>query len=925
MCVLSFLRSGNRGTIKSPYCAGMPVHRHEASQLARRRIMSTRVLLSCLVILCAFLVIGAAFDASWAGEIHVVGNAGYRYLDGEWTQTIPERIHGSLRAVFALSENDIYVSSDDGLVYYFNGSTWDKVFEGPVPLNSEISAIWGSSTDNLYIIGDNGLFKHYNGSVWSDIVLPEPTTNYYHDIYGFSANDIYVIGRGNYNYIYHCDGVDPLSWDYVDISSLGAEIYCYAVWGTAGDDVYIAGGGGKIIHWNGVEWELMDTGTTTAFYDIWGSASSDLYAVSSSWIFHYDGAEWTYTLPPYSSSGSWYWITGSSATDVLVGGSRDEIVHYDGIEWSELPGEEIGYSTDAIMLSGDFALIPDQNNKIFMYDGVSIERYDLLFWMPTLYAVSCTPRGHFWAAGDAGYVYLFTSDFSWLEMTQLPDPCSDIIAFDGDDICVLSGGRVYHHDTYYANVWNMIGDLGTAHSIWGTSLDDLYVLGGYDKIYHYDGSDWTLVHDVGCIWECPDPGCEEECCHYLSDIWGLSDYCINAVGYIYSYYWHATMKIWTYYPNRVSYDGSNWIGGSYCPHDEFAPQYSYTCVGGSASNDIWFGGSGCEDLRHFDGSSWSSVPAPFCGSSAIWGKSPDNIYFLDGDQGDIYSYNGADFTQIDLTDAVLNDLCGVPGFIATVLTEPAGPEFTVDGIVYDDPYSFMADIGSTYEIGVESPQLVGDDEYWFAGWSDGGDTVHTILVPGYNITCIASFDRTVDITVTTEPEGLDVIVAGSMHETPYDFSMLSGSEVEIGTISPQRYKGIDYYFVEWSDGGDRIHAVTLPAEDVMYTAAFSDVPTSDEAEPVPLVNALHQNNPNPFNPNTAISFSLRERGRVSLAVYDVAGRLVRVLIDGVREAGPHDVTWDGRNRDGSAVTSGVYFYHLEAGEFVETKKMVLLR
>ena len=96
-------------------------------------------------------------------------------------------------------------------------------------------------------------------------------------------------------------------------------------------------------------------------------------------------------------------------------------------------------------------------------------------------------------------------------------------------------------------------------------------------------------------------------------------------------------------------------------------------------------------------------------------------------------------------------------------------------------------------------------------------------------------------------------------------------------------------------------------------------------DPVPLVNALHQNHPNPFNPSTTISFSLRERGQASLTVYDVAGRLVRVLIDGVKEAGPYDVTWDGRNMDGSAVASGVYFYRLETGEFAETKKMVLLR
>ena len=152
-----------------------------------------------------------------------------------------------------------------------------------------------------------------------------------------------------------------------------------------------------------------------------------------------------------------------------------------------------------------------------------------------------------------------------------------------------------------------------------------------------------------------------------------------------------------------------------------------------------------------------------------------------------------------------------------------------------------------------------------------------------------------------------------------------GTDIEIGTITPQRDKGTYYYFLMWSDGGDTTHVVTIPDTNVTYTAIFTDDITGDEVEPVPLVNSLHQNHPNPFNPNTTISFNLRERGHASLAVYDVAGRLVRVLIDGVKEAGPHDVNWDGKDNTGRGVASGVYFYRLEAGSFTETKKMVLLR
>ncbi|HKW15303.1 MAG TPA: FlgD immunoglobulin-like domain containing protein, partial [Candidatus Krumholzibacteria bacterium] len=97
------------------------------------------------------------------------------------------------------------------------------------------------------------------------------------------------------------------------------------------------------------------------------------------------------------------------------------------------------------------------------------------------------------------------------------------------------------------------------------------------------------------------------------------------------------------------------------------------------------------------------------------------------------------------------------------------------------------------------------------------------------------------------------------------------------------------------------------------------------AGPLDPVNSLAQNYPNPFNPATTISFSLRVRSTVSLKIYDVTGALVRELAHDARAAGPHTVTWDGRDDKGRAVGSGVYFYKLVAGEFTSTKKMVLLK
>ncbi|MEJ2721793.1 MAG: T9SS type A sorting domain-containing protein, partial [bacterium] len=88
-------------------------------------------------------------------------------------------------------------------------------------------------------------------------------------------------------------------------------------------------------------------------------------------------------------------------------------------------------------------------------------------------------------------------------------------------------------------------------------------------------------------------------------------------------------------------------------------------------------------------------------------------------------------------------------------------------------------------------------------------------------------------------------------------------------------------------------------------------------------NELFQNVPNPFNPNTTIRFRLADRTPARLEIFDVRGARVRVLLDDVRPPGSNEVFWDGKNAGGERVASGVYFYRLRAGDFQQTRKMVL--
>jgi photosystem II stability/assembly factor-like uncharacterized protein len=120
-----------------------------------------------------------------------------------------------------------------------------------------------------------------------------------------------------------------------------------------------------------------------------------------------------------------------------------------------------------------------------------------------------------------------------------------------------------------------------------------------------------------------------------------------------------------------------------------------------------------------------------------------------------------------------------------------------------------------------------------------------------------------------------------------------------------------------------IHGTSLfvGTEGGVFSRPLSEmVADVERAEFSPNSFLLEQNFPNPFNPSTTIKYELPRASQVSLSVYDVLGREVSVLVNDRRDAGDYQVKLDGSN-----LASGVYFYRLQAGDFVATKRLVLLR
>ena len=133
--------------------------------------------------------------------------------------------------------------------------------------------------------------------------------------------------------------------------------------------------------------------------------------------------------------------------------------------------------------------------------------------------------------------------------------------------------------------------------------------------------------------------------------------------------------------------------------------------------------------------------------------------------------------------------------------------------------------------------------------------------------------------------------------------------------------GYVYFWIE----EDRSFGIHNPAFTVaLLKAAIEEmggtVDVEFEDNNLPSSFSLNQNYPNPFNPSTTISFNLPVQAKIKVIIYDALGTQLEVIADDVKSAGTHNITWNAKN-----YASGIYFYKLEADNFVQVRKMILMK
>ena len=109
---------------------------------------------------------------------------------------------------------------------------------------------------------------------------------------------------------------------------------------------------------------------------------------------------------------------------------------------------------------------------------------------------------------------------------------------------------------------------------------------------------------------------------------------------------------------------------------------------------------------------------------------------------------------------------------------------------------------------------------------------------------------------------------------------------------------------------------------ILDNSPFTDIKEKNQQ---PLTYRLNQNYPNPFNPSTTILYEIPNTEKVTLEIYDILGRRVKTLVNTIQQQGRYSITWNGRNSFSETVASGIYFYRLQSGNFINVKKMVMLK
>jgi hypothetical protein len=524
------------------------------------------------------------------------------------------------RAMWASSDDDVFVASPNGTVWNWDGLVWTAMTTG---LPNEVYGVWGFGPANIVAVGNGGDVARWTGTTWS-LAASGITTDLY-AVAGVASDDLWVVGGAYYaGQAAHWNGT---TWQVYTPGTAGL----HSVSAAASDDVWMGSENGEIVHWDGSALTVLRTGIGSV-NGLFAAGHNDVWAiVEPSNLLHWDGIGWTGieidTYPDELRS-----LAGSGPDDIWAVGHQT--LHYHNKIWSRLEPAETGPIQAIAVPSAGHAVLA----------GAAVWRYQGNGWGRSLtpgafYAIGATGPTERFAVGDLGLVYRWDgTNWHRIQFAGLVSAvwgryfvgkAGAIGRWDGAAIVPMSSGTTSH-----------------LHGVWGTSDSDVYAVGDAGTTLHYDGSAWTPM----TLPVTPRPPLT------LLAVGGTSATDVYAVGYDADslgeiLHWdgigwtdihpgtYGLLAVWARDPDDVFVtDGASvvhWDGAAWTDLNAGNTGAVRSITG---DNSAVYIADGTNQVRRWNGTAWSVITLPVV-TYAIWQTQPGQLLAA-GERLSIYDYDG---------------------------------------------------------------------------------------------------------------------------------------------------------------------------------------------------------------------------------------------------------------------------------------------
>jgi cysteine-rich repeat protein len=526
-------------------------------------------------------------------DIYMVGAAGQiSHFDGMATTSMASGTTLDLRSIWGTSATNIYAvgtraGATQGGIIHFDGTTWSPV---TAPAGSGLIRITGTSATDIWALGSTRLV-HFDGTSWTDVAIPAgvPTLNTLHAV---AANDAWMVGlatgTGNVGKLMHWNGT---AWSVVQNLT---NMFPYTVRAVSPTTVYLGAistvtSGWDLLVYNG-------TTTTSVFHrasgqpkDLWTSGSEIHVLDDSGHHLRWDGTLFTDSEIAPDVTGQMTWISNGTPYVLANLTFSSELYRYGGSEWSILPPQMAsGYST----LQG-----PSPDDVYWFYESADwLQHWDGKTWDTSFLDTSSLGATSLWMSTPDEMFFVSSTELTHyasasFDRFTVPEANTSVSfpivlmraiwgASSANVFAVGDTGLIYRFTTSWTKQTSPVS--AALYSVWGTGATDVFAVGDNGTIVHFNGTTWSAMTSPTN--------------RTLKHVWGTSSTDVYAVGDV------GTI---------LHYDGATWsVMKSGSLRTLFA-------IEGPSATDIYAVGERATVL-HYDGTTWTPMRSAPTTSSSAW-------------------------------------------------------------------------------------------------------------------------------------------------------------------------------------------------------------------------------------------------------------------------------------------------------------------